>query len=98
MKAAVTDGCLFHRESACAAHHCPSPRFHRPLSSPWNYWERFRLEGTPAESQMVSLPEHQAWTLNKPGEVRGEGRKEERGWGEREHAQEKNKRRFFPHF
>lgn len=56
------------------------------------------MEGTPAESQMVSLPEHQAWTLNKLREVRGEGRKEERGWGEREHAQEKNKRRFSPHF
>ena len=56
------------------------------------------MEGAPAESQMVSLPAHQAWTLNKPGEVRGEGRKEGRGWGERARAQEKKQERILPTF
>lgn len=53
--------------------------------------EWFRVEGL-AESKMVSLPEHQAWTLNKLREVRGEGRKEERGWGERAILRKKTKR------
>ena len=37
----------------------------------------------------MALPEHQAWTLNKPGEVRQGGGREER-WGA-EHRKEAEK-------